>query len=660
MPASAWAAAALSRGPYLQKASTDSVVIVWRTDGATHPVVRFGDTPSTLTNQVPPDAITLRAAVDVSGPAGMPRLYQEPPEDLSKREADHNPSTAPNTHQYEARVAGLPANTKRYYAIFDGERLLAGGDAEHFFVTHPPIGSVSDMRIWLVGDSGTGGAAQARVHDAMVGYVKTSGRRIDHYIHVGDMAYSDGTDREFQTGFFAPYQATLRNTVCWPALGNHEGHTSRGLSGFGPYFDAYVVPTRGEVGGVASGTEAYYSFDIAGVHFICLDSHDLDRGTDAAMARWLKADLEQTKAKWLIAFWHHPPYTKGSHDSDREAQLIEMRENFMPILEAAGVDLTLTGHSHIYERSMLIDGAYATPTVAKGVVLNDGDGDPKGDGAYQKSEGLHPHEGSVSIVAGHGGATLGREGTVPIMRQIILEHGSVILDVKGDTLTGIMLNNLGQTRDLFSLVKQGKVTPKRIENPWQPVHDISLLTELRMDFAADTTGAAPKDWSIVQGDSSAVRVVADGRRKLMRGQARSAALIGVYSPYQSKEFELEAVLRVPVGNDKGAGLVFGHVDAQNYGLVVLDVKAGVVRASRFTNGVEAVLDSKPAVITAGQWLRMAVDVEDGVVEIQFQDADRKQPELEFSFRPGGVPAGGFGFYVPAGASVDFRQFIVEK
>src|SRR5688572_22310185 len=62
----------------------------------------------------------------------------------------------------------------------------------------------------------------------------------------------------------------------------------------------------------------------------------------------------------------------------------------MPILEEAGVDLTLTGHSHIYERSMLIDGAYSTPTTARGVVLDDGDGNPAGDGAYLKGAGLQP------------------------------------------------------------------------------------------------------------------------------------------------------------------------------------------------------------------------------------------------------------------------------
>ena len=32
----------------------------------------------------------------------------------------------------------------------------------------------------------------------------------------------------------------------------------------------------------------------------------------------------------------------------------------MPILESHGVDLVLAGHSHIYERSMLLNRAYVT------------------------------------------------------------------------------------------------------------------------------------------------------------------------------------------------------------------------------------------------------------------------------------------------------------
>jgi hypothetical protein len=53
--------------------------------------------------------------------------------------------------------------------------------------------------------------------------------------------------------------------------------------------------------------------------------------TPGAMMTWLQNDLSQTTQDWIIAYWHHPPYSKGSHDSDTENQLIEMRQNANPI-----------------------------------------------------------------------------------------------------------------------------------------------------------------------------------------------------------------------------------------------------------------------------------------------------------------------------------------
>ena len=131
--------------------------------------------------------------------------------------------------------------------------------------------------------------------------------------------------------------------------------------GVGPYYEAHVLPTGGEAGGVSSGTEAYYSFDYANVHFIVLDSMDSSRAPGSAMLTWLQADLSGTTQEWVIVYFHHPPYTKGSHDSDSAAdsggRLVAMRENVLPILEAGGVDLVLGGHSHIYERSYPLLGA---------------------------------------------------------------------------------------------------------------------------------------------------------------------------------------------------------------------------------------------------------------------------------------------------------------
>jgi len=447
------------RLPYLQAATDHSIHIVWRTGAPIAPVVKYGVVPTVLDQVVPSGQISLRrlpgdaaSGADAAGiTPGLP-LHSAPA----------------GTAQYEALIGGLEADTLYYYAVFDGEKRLTEEGEDFRFRTHPVPGTERDAYFWVVGDSGTGGRAQADVHEAMIAHTAAKKRPLDLYLHVGDMAYGSGTDTEFTDKFFAPYEKTLRHTVCWAILGNHEGHTSSGESGTGPFYDAYICPTKGESGGLASGREAYYSFDYGKVHFIGLNSHDLDRRKSGAMAQWLKADLEATNAAWLVAYWHHPPYTKGSHDSDTEAQLVEMREQIMPILESGGIDIVFTGHSHIYERSMLMDGAYATPTTADGVVLDDGDGDPAGDGAYQKSEGLVANNGTVQVVAGHGGAGVSRMGTMPVMRKILVENGSVLCDIRGDTLTAIMLNHAGEERDLFSIVKRGTVAHAPLEDPWEP------------------------------------------------------------------------------------------------------------------------------------------------------------------------------------------------
>ncbi len=448
------AASTITRGPYLQCATPQGVSIVWRLRVEGSPSIRFGTRANQLDQTFPASQIITRWTED-----DQPSNATTPPLDAA-------PS---GTRQMEATLTGLAPDTLYHYAIYHGTERLTPETPGYTFRTLPLPGTARDGLFWIVGDSGTGNSVQLKVHTAMRDWLKKENRTLDGYLHVGDMAYGSGLDSEFQGYFFESYQDTLSNTICWPAMGNHEGRHSDGKTGIGPYYDAYLTPTNAQSGGLPSGTEAYYSFDFGRIHFICLNSHDLPRDPAGTMAQWLKADLEKTKADWLIAFWHHPPYTKGSHDSDKEQQLIEMRSLIMPIMESGGVDLVLTGHSHIYERSMLMDGAYATPTIAENVILNDGDGSPSGAGAYQKSEGLNPNEGAIQIVAGHGGTTLSRkDDPSPIMRSTILKFGSVLLDLKGDTLTSFMLSSDGQIHDTFQLVKKGRITVSRIAKPWQP------------------------------------------------------------------------------------------------------------------------------------------------------------------------------------------------
>ena len=113
------------------------------------------------------------------------------------------------------------------------------------------------------------------------------------------------------------------------------------------------------------------------------------------MLTWLQNDLASTTQPWVIAFFHHPPYSKGSHDSDTDIELKEMRQNALPILENAGVDLVLSGHSHSYERSFLIDGHYGTSsTFTSAMKKNGGSGREDGTGAYRKpTYGMAPPRG---------------------------------------------------------------------------------------------------------------------------------------------------------------------------------------------------------------------------------------------------------------------------
>jgi hypothetical protein len=271
---------------------------------------------------------------------------------------------------------------------------------------------------------------------------------------LGDNAYYSGFDDEYQAAVFDMYSDLLRRTVLWPTIGNHDAGDDPGQFGTyaATYLDIFSLPRNGEAGGLASGTEHYYSFDYANIHLVCLDSFLSDRSPNGAMLTWLKNDLAATDKDWIIAFWHHPPYSWGTHNSDYEVELIEMREGAMPILEAYGADLVLSGHSHDYERTFLLNGHYAASwELQPEMVLDATLGSLDLGGPYRKpAGGLGAHQGIVCAVCGCSG-----EGGLPEDRPrhpaMAVSHGgygSMILEVDGLKLRGRFLRpELGMDDD---------------------------------------------------------------------------------------------------------------------------------------------------------------------------------------------------------------------
>jgi hypothetical protein len=408
-------AEAITRAPYLLLGTPTSMQIRWKTDTASVGRVYYGANPWKLTTFV-----------------------DEP---------------ASGT-EHSVTLSGLTPDTRYWYSVGNNTPATLASGLNYKFVTSPPAAVGKPTRIWVVGDAGTGNANQDAVRDAYVSY--NGARETDVWLLLGDNAYNDGSEPEYDAKHFAKYANVMRNSVSWYTLGNHE--TGTGAAGAHPYFSLFSFPTAGQAGGVSSGTKAYFSFDYGNVHFISLDSMQSSRAVGGPMHSWLQLDLLANTKPWLIAYWHHPAYSKASHNSDTEIELIEMRTNMLPLLEQFGVDLVLAGHSHAYERSMLIDSHYGlSTTLTNAMKLNSGDGRPAGDGAYMKGAvGLAPHQGTVYATVGSSGRIDGFPAAFhPAMKVSLNNLASLVVDIDGNRLDGTMIRENGSKPDTFTIIKGG-------------------------------------------------------------------------------------------------------------------------------------------------------------------------------------------------------------
>ena len=416
----------LLRGPYLQKATPTAMTVRWRTSLPGTGRVRYGTSAAGLTSSVV--------------------------------------ATTPGA-EHSVRLTGLAPGTKYFYQVETAGIPLAAGPQFHF-TTPPPAGSTGPVRIWVLGDCGTQGLEQQAVRDAFLPV--HAEQPADLWLMLGDNAYGTGTDQQYQGAVFDMYHPWLEQIPLWSCIGNHETYHEPDGDGRFAWDRIFDFPTAGECGGVASGTERYYSWNHANIHFITLDSQTADRSAQGPMAQWLTADLQANTLPWVIACWHHPPYTKGSHDSDFEFELVEMREHIVPILEQYGVDLVLCGHSHSYERSYLLDGHYGDSTQFLAQhLMNDGNGRADGDGIYLKpSAGPAPHEGAVYIVAGSSGQLSGGKHNHPAHFLSLNELGSVVLDIHDQRMDVRFLredfagNEAPLYDDWFTIVKGGPALPR--------------------------------------------------------------------------------------------------------------------------------------------------------------------------------------------------------
>jgi 3',5'-cyclic AMP phosphodiesterase CpdA len=120
-----------------------------------------------------------------------------------------------------------------------------------------------------------------------------------------------------------------------PAPGNHEYLTSDGTG----YFD-YFGTRAGERG------RGWYSYDLGTWHLVALNSNCAaigGCGPGSPQLLWLENDLAAHPRACTLAYWHHPLFTSSQNGPQ------SFTRAFWTQLYAAGADVVLGGHDHVYE-----------------------------------------------------------------------------------------------------------------------------------------------------------------------------------------------------------------------------------------------------------------------------------------------------------------------
>ncbi|WP_309640774.1 fibronectin type III domain-containing protein [Flavobacterium sp.] len=404
--------AVVTRGAYLQKLNSNGVTIRWRTDIPSNSNVNYG----------------------VSVAYG------------------NNTSDESLTTEHEVTLTGLISGAKYYYSIGTTTQILQG-DLKNNFITAPTEGSTIPVRIWGIGDFGNGTNNQLNVRNAYTNYTGTTPTNL--WLWLGDNAYTTGTDTEFQDRVFNQYTDQLKSMPVFPTPGNHDynetGYQQEStLSTNYPYFSIFSLPQNAECGGVASGSPKYYSFNYANIHFISIDSYGTLNAPGSPMHTWLINDLAANTQRWTIVYMHYPPYTYGTHNSDTETTLIDMRTILVPLLESYHVDVLLAGHSHVNERSYMIKGHYdVANTFTEAMKVS-----PQNNNFVKTP----PYDGTVYAVCGTSGQNpqVVNQPGFPMPAMYFnnnTNNCSLVIDVNGDNFSCKYLTSTGVIADEFTITK---------------------------------------------------------------------------------------------------------------------------------------------------------------------------------------------------------------
>jgi hypothetical protein len=142
----------------------------------------------------------------------------------------------------------------------------------------------------------------------------------------------------WNTEWFVANQNALNATTPFVnAVGNHEKWET--------LTKAYTQSPNGD----GENGQGYFSFDYGDAHILVLNNEvDYSQGSD--QWNFAAADLAASNRQWKIVAFHRSAYVAGSDTHGENAGMIAMTTQ---VFEPNGVDMTLSGHSHLYQHNLI-------------------------------------------------------------------------------------------------------------------------------------------------------------------------------------------------------------------------------------------------------------------------------------------------------------------
>lgn len=209
----------------------------------------------------------------------------------------------------------------------------AGGDDEFLVFGDPQVGA------------GGGDPDDAAGWDRTLSSAAATAEDPSFFYSLGDQVNSAGNQDQYAQ-YLAP-EAT-RAIPQATTIGNHDVSSKA----YEQHFNRpNVSQDHGGGGVITSGGDYWFIED--GVLFLNINSNSSDMDAHAEFIDEVVAE-HGDQARWTVLGFHHSIYSTATHWNDLDVK--RLRKAIPPVAARNDIDLVVSGHDHIYNRTFLMDG----------------------------------------------------------------------------------------------------------------------------------------------------------------------------------------------------------------------------------------------------------------------------------------------------------------